>query len=801
MAATSSISRLAFLCMMLGGIPAPSGAQAIGAGTGEIRGRILDSLSGSPVHLVRVALPGTGLIASTGRAGSFVIHRVPPGEYVLEARAPGYASLVREGIRVTGDSTVELELVMRPLPVRLQDVVVSPGAFAFVEAGAATRQVMTREDIASVPQFGEDIFRAVTRLPGLASGDYTAHFGIRGGRHDETLIVLDGLEIHEPYHLKDFHEGAISIVDAEAVEGVELLTGGFPAKYGNKRSGVFRITSQDPRGGDTRASLGLSFINARGMAQGTFARERGSWFVSARRGYMDLVLGLLSINDIPSPAYHDVLAKVRYDLHPNHSLSFNILHARDRYTLDGDATTGFADSILTREVATNRYGNSYAWLTLRSALGPKVSVTSLASAGVVTASRDGSEFRRVSPDTFYAISNARDFQILGFEQDWLLEVSDRVLMELGYDLRRLDAAYAITNKVWQNPDDPSRDSTGYYPQEMRNALMRDGSTVAGYLGSRWRPVDPLTLELGLRYDRAAGAGDADVSPRVNALLRLAPASHLRLGWGHYRQSQGIADLAALDGLGRYFPSELSRQWRLGFEHLLAGEGTLRLEAYHKRGSHLRPVFRNWKGSVDVFPETDNDRILVYPEATTSRGMEVYYTRDLGSRFSVRGSYALSFVEEEVRRVEAINDPTPLDFARTHPAPQDQRHALDLDLVYRPASSWSVNASLKFHTGWPATLERQVQVTDSAGRPDVAVKPDSLYGSRLPYYQRMDVRVTKRTGNLRLFLELLNVTNHENVWGYDYFRARGAGGQIVLQRDPETWFTILPSIGVSWSKSF
>jgi hypothetical protein len=46
-----------------------------------------------------------------------------------------------------------------------------------------------------------------------------------------------------------------------------------------------------------------------------------------------------------------------------------------------------------------------------------------------------------------------------------------------------------------------------------------------------------------------------------------------------------------------------------------------------------------------------------------------------------------------------------------------------------------------------------------------------------------------------------VTNHENVWGYDYFRARGAGGQIVLQRDPETWFTILPSIGVSWSKSF
>jgi hypothetical protein len=274
-----------------------------------------------------------------------------------------------------------------------------------------------------------------------------------------------------------------------------------------------------------------------------------------------------------------------------------------------------------------------------------------------------------------------------------------------------------------------------------------------------------------------------------------------LGWGHYRQSQGIADLAALDGLGRYFPSELSQQWTVGFERLLAGGGTLRIEAYHKRGSRLRPVYRNWRGSVDVFPETDEDRMLVYPEATTSRGFEVYGARDLGSRFSVRGSYALSFVDEEVSRVDGVNDPTPLAFARTHPAPEDQRHALNLDVTYRPSPSWAVNASLAFHTGWPATLERQVPVTGPGGQPDIAIKPDTLYGSRLPSYQRLDVRITKRTGALRFFVEILNLTNHGNVWGYDYFRVRDAGGQIAVQRDPETWFTILPSIGVSWSKTF
>ncbi|MDA0334398.1 MAG: hypothetical protein O2782_04460 [bacterium] len=36
-----------------------------------------------------------------------------------------------------------------------------------------------------------------------------ARFGIRGGRDDETLILIDGLEVCEPYHMKDFNEGAI----------------------------------------------------------------------------------------------------------------------------------------------------------------------------------------------------------------------------------------------------------------------------------------------------------------------------------------------------------------------------------------------------------------------------------------------------------------------------------------------------------------------------------------------------------------------------------------------------------------
>jgi hypothetical protein len=101
-----------------------------------------------------------------------------------------------------------------------------------------------------------------------------------------------------------------------------------------------------------------------------------------------------------------------------------------------------------------------------------------------------------------------------------------------------------------------------------------------------------------------------------------------MGWGRDRQHQAIAVLAALDGLNQYFPSELSKQATVGFEHRFPGGGVLRLEAYHKTGSHLRPVYRNWKGGIDVFPESNEDRILVYPDRSTSKGIELFLDREL-----------------------------------------------------------------------------------------------------------------------------------------------------------------------------
>ncbi len=775
---------------------------------GSVTGDVMDAATHLPVTLARVSLrigaDGVRGAATTDLNGHFSIRAVRAATYALEVRRLGYEPLTRTGVRVGVGANVAISLSLTAAAFRLAAVTVAPGSYSLLGTGPEVRQTLSRSAIETAP-FGEDLFRAMNRLPGLTAGDYGAHFSIRGGRHDETLILLDGLELYEPFHLKDFNEGALSIINVETIDGVELLTGGFPAQYGDKRSGVMNITSRTPRAAGTHLSVGASLTSANALADGTFAHGRGAWLASGRRGFIDLLFRLINKAETKAPAYQDVFGTVRYSLRANHQLAFNVLQASDTYRFSIKATTGFGDSIPTVEAANTGYGNAYAWATLRSLFGEHLTVRSLASIGSVTASREGDEHHALKLLEFYGVKSNRNFRVSGVKQDYSFQGAERFMLDWGFDARRLYAHYDNENRVTQNPDSPVADTSGFYPRVTRASRNTSGSTLGAYVSNRLQLLHRITLETGLRYDAATYSHDRDWSPRLHALAQLTGRTTLRAGWGLYRQRQGIADENAFDRLNQYFPSERSKQWTVGLEHQYAGGGNWRAEAYRKSGSRLRPILRNWKAGLNVFPESAEDRILVYPDATTSTGLELSVERSIGKRVDLRAGYALSLVDERVSRIDNINDRTKLVFAPTHASPQDQRHALNADLTYRPFEKWSITSALTFHTGWPITEEIGTPVRLRNGTTDLSIGPDSLYGGRLPSYQRLDVRITRRkrtaTGEFRFFVEAINLTNHENVLGYDVRRIRDASGTPLLQRDPETWFSILPSLGISWSRTF
>ena len=120
--------------------------------------------------------------------------------------------------------------------LRLDKVVVTPSRFGIAEERVAPNVTLTSEELATLPQLGEDLYRTITRLAGLAADDFSAKFWVRGAPNTQLLARFDGVDLIEPFHLKDF-DGALSIVDLGTIGSIDLITGGFTTEYGDRLAG------------------------------------------------------------------------------------------------------------------------------------------------------------------------------------------------------------------------------------------------------------------------------------------------------------------------------------------------------------------------------------------------------------------------------------------------------------------------------------------------------------------------------------------------------------------------------------
>jgi hypothetical protein len=663
-------------------------------------------------------------------------------------------------------------------------------------------QTLSRDDIESIPQFGEDIYRAVRRLPGVAAGDFSAKFTVRGGEHEEVLVTLDGLELYDPFHLKDIEGGIFSIVDVDAVQGVDMMTGGFSAEHGDRMSGVFKITTKNPPVDKKRYYVGLSFLNARFLSEGTFADNKGSWLVSGRRGYLDLILEIMGEADNFRPKYYDFLSKVQYQLGGNHVLSANFLYADDYMKIIDDEDSYGTDT------AETSYGNMYGWMTLRSQLHPRVFVQSLFSTGKVTSDRMGYNhsdwFFQTTGDGFSTRArDNKDFAYYGFKQDWEIDISDQYYLKLGYEGKKLNADYDYFSADRFALYDIPGDSIWFFTDSSRQVSDPSGEKYAAYASNRVRLWSPLTFELGVRYDKASYSGDEHFSPRVSALYQFSDRTALRAGWGQYYQSEGIHEISVQDGEENYQPATLAEHRVAGLEHRFESGILLRLEGYHKKYSDLRPQYRNYLQDIELFPELEDDRITVQRDGSTSKGIELYLKKDVGGKFTWWASYSYARVEDKVKSYTywnwAFEDDDEVILGENLPGINDQRHTVYFDINYKPSRKWQWNLAWQFHTGLPFT-EETFRVDQRDGTDLGWFGPGELHGSRHKAYSRVDLRINRYfnigRGRVTLFAEVINLFNQKNVRNYEW-DAVWANGRWNMQREPNHWFGILPSIGVSW----
>lgn len=769
------------------------------AQTASLQGKVVDAATQIALPGVNVVLVNTMWGTVTDEKGIFLFTSLPEGEYTLNISYLGYSANKVDNLTLVDGQTLVLATVeMEEEPISLSQVTVTPGSFTIMGEGNLSRQTLTARDLKNM-SWAEDITRAVARLPGISSSDYSSRFSVRGGDANEVLITLDGMELYEPFHQRDYSGGLFSIVDIETVQGIELMTGGFATPYGNRLSGVFNMRTKHIPDNQRHSSVGWSVMNGRAYTDGKFAQNRGSYIISARRSMLNLLFRAVGATE-NLPSFNDAMAKVEYQLNTKYILSFHAMQAGDKLKIRDISEDGNFDKNDTK------YDNSYAWLTLKSYYSPSLSSRTLLYGGLVSHNRRGS-FHKYEPSDKgdFSLSDKRDYYFFGLKQDWDWQASNRFFLNAGFDLRQQKAKFdyfmdlaelrANSNEVlydFHRTIDVDKDVTGLL--------------AAGYLSGRFKILQRFILETGLRYDHASYTGDDLVSPRASLAYAFGKNTFLRGAWGYYYQTQYINNLEVNDGMTEYNRAALAKHYVLGFEHLLKNGVNLRVEAYYKDYSHLSPLSQNTRDHLEIFPEQRNDYLRVHFNGATAKGIELFLKYDQGGKFSWWLSYALAKSTDDVSNIEFNG----LLQKRTGKVPRlnDQRHTIYADLNYRPNEKWHFSFSWQYYRGWPRTdYTYHYQILPNGDYHFYPVHGE-FNGVIYPVYHRLDVRANRRfalkNSHITAFLHIINVYNRKNLKKFDLDTRNDAGeysidvnGNYVPFHDDTYWFGLLPVIGAAW----
>jgi hypothetical protein len=751
-----------------------------------IRGWVYSAWDDHPLSDVNISFSDKIKI-KTDSSGVFSADNLEPGSYILKFSHVGFETVTKKVNAIAGDS-IRLDIVMHESPVSVEDITVLSNKPGTIDEITTPHNSLKQENLADLPKIGEDIYRAVTRIPGVSSNDFSATFKVRGGEHDQVLVLLDGLELYEPFHIKDIDGGILSIVDMDIVESLDLSTGAFSAAYGNHLSGVFNIKTKKPEADKKNLTTSIDFLNARCLSAGTFSNNEGSWLASARRGYFEIVSKLTDDYGEVSPAFYDMFVKSDFEPGPNHSLSVNFLHAHDNFDyIDDEGNIDTSQSI---------YNNTYGWLTLNSLLWKKLRVRNIISLGIIDHNRKGISFYENSKELYYKVIDKRRFRYFGFKQDHILNLSNFYSIHSGININFVEADYDYYSVQENRYQTGPHDYKSYY-DTLRYEDDITGRTFGAYLSNQLNITPSIKTELGMRYDRQSYIGEDYFSPRINASFDIGAGTSIHAGWGYFYQPQKIYELNVPDGDTTFYPDERAEHYVVGLDKEFANF-SFSIEGYYKKTTNLRPDYRNLLCRTNLYLEATFDRIKLLLDNSRSKGLELSLKSNENKWFCWKVAYALSYVRE--RAVSYTFDGLDIPVNEDIPGQYDQRHALFIDLSYQPSRNWKLSLSWEYHSGWPITE----QVKDDFWNYIVYGKFDGLYEQQQPAYHRMDLRLNRALntskGRINLFLEIINLYNHDNLFIYDYNIVYTEDGNY-LEKDPLYYLHILPSLGVSWVWEF
>ena len=679
-----------------------------------------------------------------------------------------------------------------------------------------------------------DVLKVIQLLPGVQSGtEGTSGIYVRGGGPDQNLILLDGVPVYNVSHLGGF----FSVFNADAVRNVELIKGGFPARYGGRLSSVVNISLKEGNKNELRAEGSIGIISSKLTIEGPIGKQKKtSFLVSGRRTYIDIltrpIIKAASKSEYNSGTYYskssgaggyyfyDFNAKVNHQLTDKDRLYLSFYSGRDkgnsqyedlsRNTENGQVVS---ESSYDSEFSIN-WGNLINAVRWNHEFNPRLfgnSTFTLSRYDFKTGNKDeGSyQYQSISPtgspitiknDDYFDFSYGSKVLDLGGKIDFDYLPTPDHYVKFGAN---------FTHHTFQPGELNYEERYSNYNTDTSFAARKiKANEFFIYAEDDYKVNSRLKVNIGLHTSLFDVEDTAyySIEPRISARYLLRPDVSLKASFVRMSQYLHLLTNASLS-----LPTDLwvpptniigpQRSWQVAFggAHTFKKDYEISLEAYYKEikdilsykeGSSLTLIGDDWENGITI-------------GRGWSYGTELFLQKKKGKTTGWIG-YTLSWSKRQFEgRTQNGRYFEPINFGEIFPYKYDRRHDLSIAVTHKHNDRWDFSGSFVYGTGNAISLP-QVEYLATTDDNNYYYTPSiqesgSRNSHRIPAYHRLDLGATfkakpKKWGTAYWSFSVYNTYNRRNVFfiyrndEYDFNTNQQKPGFKQL-----SLFTVIPSV--------
>ena len=736
---------------------------------GTIKGKVLDAENMQPLVGVNVMLQDSKIGCATDTDGNYEIPKVKIGSYNVVYSYIGYEKVVNTDVIVKSERITYINVEMKPSSVDMKGVDVTAGYFSQTEVQSLSAINFSYEEIRRSPGAGGDISRIIFGLPSLAKiNDTKNSLIVRGGSPVENGFFLDNIEIPNINHfpVQGSTEGPIGIINVDLIDNVNFYSGGFSSSYGDRLSSIMDLKFREGDRSGYNVQADMSMQGFGGVVEGPINGGKGSFVLSARRSYLDLILDLMN-EKVGLPTYSDVQTKVVYDFDADNKIQFVDVFSYDNQKMNqADAKENKNNVYVDYKYYMNTAGLNWQHLWGKSGY----SNISFAH----TYSKTNGKFFQTRDAKMLMDNNSLEEEFKLRNSNHLF-VSSELKFEFGIDAKNIITDYNQFYNEYQ-------DLFGQVTPALRLNKNIGTFKAGAYANLSWEPFPKFKINPGVRVDYYDYNRTANISPRFSLTYEFNEMTSLIGATGIYYQNIPWV-LAAQKDEFKNLSNPKSYHYIIGLNHLLTESTKLTLEVYNK--DYFDFPMDPSQPNLFVFDQAVVENLflthqsLISAGEANSKGIELTIQKKLAKDF-----YGLAAVSYSKAKYKGLDN-------KWYDRVYDNRFTFAIEGGYKPDEKWEFSLRWLYAGGAPYTPFDE----EASRKAFKGVYDESKVNSvRLPDFHSLNIRADRRfnfeSSSLIVYLSVWNAYARGNVAAYTW-------NEIDNKVEAEKMWGILPVFGIEY----